>query len=279
MNQQNAAALQQIMVTQNIFNSLTPEQRFIAKQLAADQMQMNLPQPQPLPPQQYTQPSDKVQPNSHVNDEWLSLLAKHVTQPLINNAESKMSWIYTNGLCQWPDCHKAACKFDSHDAYTLHLINEHLLDENSHGQVVKQMHLIKTVELELNKQKGLLNDMLVHLNNQLMKKKPVVQQLPFNYTGQSNFIDLQQQQQQQKNHPLFIAALMAAQQQNLEFNNKKKKDVAESAFNNKENFDGQPKIDSTPQLLSNVKSEPGCPTSRKHLEKSPIFSAHGKCFP
>ena len=278
MNQQNAAALQQIMATQNIFNSLTPEQRFIAKQLAADQMQLNLAPPPPPPQQQYIQPSqtgDKIQSNSHVNDEWLSLLAKHTTQPLMNNAESKMSWIYTNGLCQWPDCHKAAYKFDSHDAYTLHLINEHLLDENSHGQVVKQMHLIKTVELELNKQKGLLNDMLVHLNNQLMKKKPVVQQLPFNYSGQSNFMDLQQQQQQQqKNHPLFIAALLAAQQQNLEFN-KKKKDVTESASNNKENFDSQPKIDSSTQLLSNVKSEPGCPTSRKHLEKSPIFSAHG----
>ena len=48
-------------------------------------------------------------------------------------------------------------------------MQEHLLDENSHNQVIKQMHLVKTIEGELSKQKNILNSMLIHLNNQMVK--------------------------------------------------------------------------------------------------------------
>jgi hypothetical protein len=40
--QQHAAALHQLMATQNIFNTLTPEQKLIAQQLAAETIQFGL---------------------------------------------------------------------------------------------------------------------------------------------------------------------------------------------------------------------------------------------
>ena len=41
-HQQQQHALQQFMVTQNMFNSLSPEQRLIAQQLAAETIQLSL---------------------------------------------------------------------------------------------------------------------------------------------------------------------------------------------------------------------------------------------
>ena len=40
--QQQIAALQQLMATQTMFNALTPEQRMVAQQLAADSIQFSL---------------------------------------------------------------------------------------------------------------------------------------------------------------------------------------------------------------------------------------------
>ena len=81
---------------------------------------------------------------------------------------SKPNSLYVNKSCSWPDCPLVSHKFDSFDAYTkLHLNIEHRLDEKSHKELLKQIYLMESIEAELNKQKQILNDMLLHLNNQL----------------------------------------------------------------------------------------------------------------
>lgn len=88
--------------------------------------------------------------------------------PAQNIVTSKPNSLYTNKSCNWPDCHLVSLKFDSFDAFMkLHLNIEHKLDDKSHKQLLKQIYAVESIETELNKQKQILNDMLLHLNNQL----------------------------------------------------------------------------------------------------------------
>lgn len=90
--------------------------------------------------------------------------------------------------CCWPDCHLVGLKFDSFDAFfKLHLNIEHKLDDKSHKQLLKQIYLVESIEADLNKQKQILNDMLMHLNNQLeVFKQQQHQQQQFQQSLQLN---------------------------------------------------------------------------------------------
>ena len=62
-HQHQQQQLQQLMATQTIFNSLTPEQRLIAQQLAAETIQMSLLQQQHQQQQQDIPKNIKVKKN------------------------------------------------------------------------------------------------------------------------------------------------------------------------------------------------------------------------
>lgn len=98
-------------------------------------------------------------------------------QPPVANGKASALYSVTSKSCAWPDCHLLGLKFDSFDAFVkLHLNIEHKLDDRSHKQLLKQIHLVESIEADLNKQKQVLNDMLVHLNNQLDAFKQQQQQ-------------------------------------------------------------------------------------------------------
>jgi hypothetical protein len=72
------------------------------------------------------------------------------------------------------------------------------LDEKSHNDLLKQINLISNLEFELNKQKDLLNEMLIHLNNQFSKaatNQSLINNTPSNANNANS---------------LFLAALAAA---------------------------------------------------------------------
>ena len=145
--------LQQIMLSQNIFNTLNPEQRL---RFALDTIQ--------------TQNLQKTQNLNSIN---------LISDTNANNNAGALAYLFVENTCQWPECQKTIIKnyqqfvvggggsFEKFQNF--HLMQEHLLDENSHNQVIKQMHLVKTIEGELSKQKNILNSMLIHLNNQMVK--------------------------------------------------------------------------------------------------------------
>ena len=197
------------MMSQNIFNSLTAEQklRFAIDTVQKQQTPQNVnnsPQ-QPVlvplnnnpgsqtsinfllqnlknnsthPPQNLasnqSENSNEIQPNKFLNEECLKLLHKIITENPQNNKKNSLNETQTLGLlqdktCLWPECHAQHSQFDNYDNFLqFHLMQEHVLDEKSHGQVIKQMHFVKSLESELDKQKNLLNNMLVHLNNQMV---------------------------------------------------------------------------------------------------------------
>jgi hypothetical protein len=133
-------------------------------------------------------------------------------QSLLNSNSS----LYANKCCAWPDCSltklNTNLKFETFDLYMkLHLNIEHRLDEKSHKQLLKQIGLVESLELEMQRQKALLNDMLAHLNNQLEVFKQQQQQQQQNQQIQLQLNDLiafsqlkqlQQQQQQQHTHQI-----------------------------------------------------------------------------
>lgn len=86
------------------------------------------------------------------------------------SSDFNSSILLMDNMCQWPDCRKKHVQFDSFEKFAqFHLMQEHLLDEKSHAQVIKQMSHVQSIENELEKQKNILNGMLVHLNNQMVR--------------------------------------------------------------------------------------------------------------
>ena len=178
---------------------------------------------------------------NHSNGDQAKLADGDPTKSL---ASSTQSALYSNisKVCQWPDCANNSTKFDSfYEFYHSHLAKEHRLDDKSHAQVLKQIHAIEALETELAKHKQLLNEMLHHLNSQLVALKQQQQQheiaLNLNFS-QPNLTILQQQQKQQpltnqnlatSQNPIFLAAAIAAAQQQQQI-----KLTEESTFN-KEN--------------------------------------------
>ncbi len=157
----HTSSIQQLMLSQNIFGALNPEQRL---RFALDTIQTQSLNKTPLPQQSIT-------------------------------SEMSVANLLFENTCQWPECQKTHTQFSNFEKFSqFHLMQEHLLDENSHNQVIKQMHLVKTIETELTKQKNLLNSMLIHLNNQMTKLKS-------GELGSTN-----------NNNPIFLAAILAQKQ-------------------------------------------------------------------
>ena len=171
-----------------------------------------------------TSPSQTGQQINDLTDLLHKLISQHnmheqesskITTATDDNGPHHRSSLYVNKCCAWPDCTLAklngSLKFESFDLYTkLHLNIEHRLDEKSHKQLLKQISLVESLELELQRQKLLLNEMLGHLNNQLDAFKQQQQQHQQNQQLQLQLNDLiafsqlkqlhhrQQQQQQQQ---------------------------------------------------------------------------------
>ena len=170
------------------------------------------------PKPQKQQHSAKIELSKTSHIEWTNLLNKLVngtTSPQANLSEKPSSYLYMNRACQWPNCVSSHLQFDSFETYLqTHLIKEHKLDEESHGQVLKQMNIIESIESELNKQKQLLNEMLNHLNNQLNVIKQQQQQefTMFNMNQSKNFHNLENTltNSAKQENPLFLAAIAAA---------------------------------------------------------------------
>jgi hypothetical protein len=157
----NTSSIQQMMLSQNLFNTLNPEQRL---RFALDTIQIQNMNKTNLPTQ----------------------------QPV--TSEMSVANLLVDNTCQWPECHKRHLQFSNFERFSqFHLMQDHLLDETSHNQVIKQMHLVKTIEAEFSKQKNLLNSMLIHLNNQMVKQK----------SGELN---------DNSSNPIFLAAILAQKQ-------------------------------------------------------------------
>lgn len=200
------------MMSQNIFNSLTAEQKLlfaidtVQKQqnpsnvnnsshqqqpvlmplnnnpsaqtssinFLLQNLKNNSTHPQQITTSNHTESSSEIQPNNFLNEECLKLLHKIITENPQNNKKNSLNETQTLGLlqdktCLWPECHAQHNQFENYENFLqFHLMQEHVLDEKSHGQVIKQMHFVKSLESELDKQKSLLNNMLVHLNNQMV---------------------------------------------------------------------------------------------------------------
>ncbi len=157
----NTSSIQQMMLSQNLFNTLNTEQRL---RFALDTIQIQNLNKTNLPTQQPA------------------------------TSEMSVANLLVDNTCQWPECHKHHLQFSNFERFSqFHLMQDHLLDETSHNQVIKQMHLVKTIEAEFSKQKNLLNSMLIHLNNQMVKQK----------SGELN---------DNSSNPIFLAAILAQKQ-------------------------------------------------------------------
>jgi forkhead box protein P len=158
----------------------------------------------------------------------LTKLLKETSPSNMNNAS--LITLYSNKQCQWPECsgNTKSTKYDSFDLYSKsHLNKEHKLDDKAHEQLVKQINMVDKLELELKKQKQLLNDMLMHLNNQLKQQQQ-----------QQTQLQMQQQLPNSQNNPFFIAALAAAAanaQQQQQLKNQLSKDLCKNINENNEN--------------------------------------------
>jgi len=199
----------------------------------------------------------------------------------VTNASKSIhqSSLLANKTCQWPECAKNV-EYDSYESFIQrHLIQDHLLNEKSHNQVIRQMQTVKTLEAELAKQKDILNDMLVHLNKQMVKQKANTSDLKNFLNLQTNFIlpnlssPNQAQPQQTETNPLLLAAIIAQNQ----FKNLSSKKIKVEAptltngFNNdKENLSKSEGFESASNAHFGVTPHQSFP--RKQSERSYIES-------
>lgn len=227
--------------------------------------------------------TNKIELSKTSHNEWSNLLSKLVNGTPISDKTPNTTTLYLNNKCQWPGC-KQSTQFESFESFVQkHLIKEHKLDEESHGQILKQMNIIETIENELNKQKQLLNEMLHHLNNQLNAVKQQQQQ-------QQEFALFNQQQQQIKQeNPLFMAAIAAAVTTNApntirnDLNNKENKNDSDNDLTKRNNLTVAAHLQSVnsntnkmPVLNNSTLSTYSMPNQqRKQLEKSPISLGNG----
>lgn len=185
--------------------------------------------------------------SSNLIDLLSKLLTNNVNFSNTNNNLLNLKSLYSNRECQWPECptgDKHANKFDTFDAYLkFHLSREHTLDEKSHEQLVKQMHLVDTLDIELKKQRQILNDMLLHLNGQLNIHRQQQQQE-----------QIQRQQQQQQ--PYFIAAIAAAAAHQRAFNTSQQQQQQHSNLNfthlNENEFGVKSKLNEFVSVVKNL---------------------------
>lgn len=206
---------------------------------------------------QPTQPSKhsaKIELSKTSHTEWTNLLNKLVNgtpNTQMNLNDKPANFLFVNRSCQWPGCSATHLQFDSFESYLqAHLIKEHKLDEESHGQVLKQMNLIESLESELNKQKQLLNEMLNHLNNQLNVIKQQQQQefALFNMNNsQKSFHNLENtiaSSACKQENPLFLAAIAAAAAVSSQSNGS----LIRNDLNNKENTNSNDNLDNDLKL-------------------------------
>lgn len=315
--------LQQFMLSQNIFDQFNPEQR-LRFALDTIQNQQNLTkttndpnnttqpqQQQPIVQQQtnlnpsgqnYVQnfaqnfSSNNQQSLKHSN-ESTQVPSNYTSNMNLNNRTNftdikKVPTLFSNNKCQWPECPRQQVQFDSLDNFTkFHLDQEHLLDERSHNQVLRQMQLVKQIETEMIKQKNLLNDMLIHLNNQMVKQKGTSSDLTNYMNLKSNLTMPANQQtdaQTTEANPLLLAAILAQNQFQMLSETKSKQTksnysipndkqmpatfVVGNSTNNKENLSKTENFEATPnnqlQYFPRKQSERSSMESINELEKN-----------
>jgi hypothetical protein len=118
--------------------------------------------------------------SSSSSNDWNHLLSKITSECNIpiSSCVNANSSLYLNKQCEWPECaHRTGpFKYDTFESYKNHLKSDHSLDDRAHADVLKQVQLIENLENETNRQKILLNEMLIHLHSQLASFKQKQQQ-------------------------------------------------------------------------------------------------------
>ena len=249
------------------------------------------------PPKQNKQHPHSTPANKTAVD-WSSLLQKLVngTPTIPNEKQIGTNLLFSNKKCQWPSCSTSGhLHFDSFEAFLQsHLIKEHRLDEESHGQILKQINLIESMELELAKHKQILNEMLNHLNNQLT----AVKQQDFSLFNQQQ--QQQHQLQQKSENPLFLAAIAAVAKNPVKNDTNKENTAVKNEINESTNelinlkqqqqqerqntgltvaahLLSNTNTNKMPVLNSSSLSTYSMPNQqRKQLEKSPVSLGNGK---
>ncbi|KAK3101504.1 hypothetical protein FSP39_004074 [Pinctada imbricata] len=82
----------------------------------------------------------------------------------VDNAERKNAILFRHGVCKWPGC-DTPCEDQA--AFHKHLNIEHQLDDRSTAQARVQMQVVSQLEIQLTRERDLLQGMMLHLH---MKK-------------------------------------------------------------------------------------------------------------
>ncbi|KAH3893222.1 hypothetical protein DPMN_017365 [Dreissena polymorpha] len=71
--------------------------------------------------------------------------------------------LYKHGVCKWPGCDTSCTDMK---AFTKHLTSEHILDDRNTAQARVQMQIVSQLEIQLTREKELLQAMMQHLHMQ-----------------------------------------------------------------------------------------------------------------
>ena len=128
-------------------------------------------------------------PTSQALPTWTNGLVNHLSQygisgqpsrppPEEEDEEPKFTTLFRHGLCKWPGC-DTQC--ESYKIFIRHISEEHHLDDRSTAQARVQMQVVSQLEIQLTREKELLQEMMRHLH-----MKP-------NNSKNGNSLDLQKQ--------------------------------------------------------------------------------------
>ncbi|CAC5419517.1 FOXP2_4 [Mytilus coruscus] len=111
-------------------------------------------------------------PTSQALPTWTNGVANHLSQhnisgqpsrpqPEEEDDEPKFTTLYRQGLCKWPGCD---IQCENYKVFFRHINEEHHLDDRSTAQARVQMQVVSQLEIQLTREKELLQEMMRHLH-------------------------------------------------------------------------------------------------------------------
>lgn len=111
-------------------------------------------------------------PTSQALPTWTNGVVNHLSQhgisgqlsrppPEEEDDEPKFTTLYRHGLCKWPGCDMQC---ETYKTFIRHIREEHHLDDRSTAQARVQMQVVSQLEIQLAREKELLQEMMRHLH-------------------------------------------------------------------------------------------------------------------